>query len=479
MVERGALPFINGRLQPSMFHRPIHKRTHHFCPTFFPTLHASLLTGHALAAFCLLLTAALALAGPWPQWRGPLGTGVSEETDLPLKWSAESNIAWKAAIPGFGASTPAIWNDHVFVTTQDGDKLLLLALDKKAGAHLWTAEVGRGVANIMEMTRGRQGEQRRTQKFHRLHNLASPSPATDGEVVIAHFGNGELAAYDVQGRKLWSHDLQKEHGGYTIWWGHANSPVLYKDLVISVCMQDPLDEVPGPPAESYLVAHDKKTGALRWKTPRPTSAHAEQGDSYTTPLLHPSERGMELIVMGGNQIDGYDPATGKQLWFLPGITGGRTITGPTLGKGLVFATQGMRGPLLAIKLDRTGKLESDDVAWKLSQGTADSACPVVWRDWLFFISDNGIAHCLEAQTGKLLWKERIAGDFKASPIAAEGRIYFLNADGVCTVVKAGPTFEVLATNAVGEKAIASLAVADGKIYLRGQKSLFAIGAERK
>lgn len=432
-----------------------------------------------LAMGFLFLFTSMALGGPWPQWRGPLGTGVSDETGLPLKWTAQSNIAWKADIPGFGASTPAIWNDHVFVTTQDGDKLLLIAFDKKNGANLWTSEAGRGRADVMEMTRGRQGEQRRTQKFHRLHNLASPSPATDGEVVIAHFGNGELGAYDFAGKKLWSHDLQKEHGGYTIWWGHANSPVLSQDLVISVCMQDPLDEVPGPPGESYLVAHDKKSGALRWKTPRHTVAHAEQGDSYTTPILHQSARGAELIVMGGNQIDSYAPATGKQLWFLPGITGGRTITGPTLGDGLVYATQGMRGPLLAIKLEKSGKLESEDVVWKLSQGTADSSCPVIWRDWLFFITDNGIAHCLEAKTGTVLWKERITGDFKASPIAAEGRIYFLNTDGVCTVVKAGPKFEVLATNPIGDKAIASLAVSDSRIYLRTHSALFAIGGEQK
>ena len=445
------------------------------------TIHDSRFTILAIllaVTSCIFFATTFASAGPWPQWRGPLGTGVSEETGLPLTWSAQTNIAWKASIPGFGASTPAIWNQHVFVTTQDGDKLLLLSLDKTTGATNWTQEVGRGQANVMAVTRGREAEQRRTQKFHRLHNLASPSPTTDGEVVIAHFGNGALAAYDFAGKKLWFHDLQKEHGGYTIWWGHANSPVLYQDLVISVCMQDPLDEVPGPPAESYLVAHDKRTGELRWKSLRTTTAHAEQGDSYTTPILYKSEHGMQLIVMGGNQIDGYDPATGRQLWFLPGITGGRTITGPTLNAGLVYATQGMRGPLLAIKLDKTGKLESDAVVWKLNQGTADSACPVVWHDWLFFISDNGIAHCLEAQTGKLLWKERIPGDFKASPVAAEGRIYFLNLDGVCTVVKAGSNFEVLATNSIGEKTIASLAAADGKIYLRGDKSLFAIGAER-
>ena len=425
----------------------------------------------------LTLVCATHAAGPWPQWRGPHGTGVSEEKGLPLTWSDSKNVAWKAPIPGSGASTPAIWDQTVFVTTQEGDKLLLLAIDKQTGATHWTREVGRGETNVMEVTRGRAAEQRRTQKFHRLHNLASPSPTTDGEVVIVHFGNGLLAAYDFSGNKLWSHGLQQEHGGYTIWWGHANSPVLYKDLVISVCMQDPLDDVPGPPAESYLIAHDKKTGSVRWKTVRKTSAHAEQGDSYTTPLLHQTKDRTELIVMGGNQIDGYEPTTGRQLWFLPGITGGRTVTGPTLEGGLVYATQGMRGPLLAIRLDKQGQLAPDDVAWKFTQGTADSCSPVVWGDWLFFISDNGILQCLDAHNGTPLWKERLGGDFKASPIVAEGHVYFVNTEGVCTVIKAGPTFERLASNALADKVIASPAVSDGRIYLRGARTLYAIGAK--
>jgi outer membrane protein assembly factor BamB len=425
----------------------------------------------------LTTSCAAGSAGPWPQWRGPLGTGVSEEKGLPLTWSDGKNISWKIPLPGTGDSTPAIWDDTLFVTTQDGNKLVLLAIDKKSGATRWTREVGRGETKVMEVTRGRAADQRRSQKFHRLHNLASPSPTTDGAVVVVHFGNGLLAAYDFAGNKLWSHDLQQEHGGYTIWWGHANSPVLYQDLVISVCMQDPLDDVSGPPADSYLIAHDKKTGVVRWKTLRKTSAHAEQGDSYTTPVLHQTRGGAELIVMGGNQIDGYEPGTGRQLWFLPGITGGRTVTGPTVQGALVYATQGMRGPLLAIKLDKFGQLGPGEVAWKLSQGTADSCSPVVWGDWLFFISDNGIAHCLEAHTGKLLWKERLAGDFKASPIAAEGHIYFVNLEGVCTVVKAGATFEKLATNTLPDRFIASPAVSDGRIYLRGGKALYAIGGK--
>ncbi len=437
------------------------------------------LPGAAATGILLIAGIGSALSGPWPQWRGPLGTGVCEERGLPLTWSESSSIAWKSPIPGFGASTPAIWNRSIFVTTQEGDKLLLLALDKATGSIEWTREVGKGEANSMEVTRGRQPDQRRTQKFHRLHNLASPSPTTDGEVVVAHFGNGLLAACDFTGAKLWSHQLQEEHGGYTIWWGHANSPVLFQDLVISVCMQDPLDDVPGPPAQSYLIAHDKKTGAVRWKTLRKTMAHAEQGDSYTTPLLHRFSQGTELIVMGGNQIDAYDPATGKQIWFLPGITGGRTVTGPTAEGNLVFATQGMRGPLLAIKANKAGELAPEDVAWKLTQGTADSSSPVVWGDWLFFVTDNGMAHCLEASTGKLLWKERLGGDFKASPIAADGHVYFLNLDGVCTVVKAGPTFEKLAVNKVDDKTIASLAASDGRIYLRSYKSLYAIGEKSK
>jgi outer membrane protein assembly factor BamB len=424
----------------------------------------------------VLLVLAPARAGNWPQWRGPTGDSVSTETGLPVKWSKDTNVVWKCVLPGKGTSTPAIWGEAVFVTAQDREALLLLKVHKATGKIEWTRQVGTDTP-ARRPPRARPGEQRRQQKFHDLHNMSSPSPVTDGELVVVHFGNGDLAAFDFSGRQLWLHNLQKEHGTYTIWWGHANSPVLFGDLVISVCMQDNLADLGGPTATSYLVAHHKRTGVEKWKVLRPTRAEAEQCDAYTTPILRRGKERTELVVMGANQIDAYDPATGKQLWYLPGLTGGRTITGPTLAHGMVYATQGMRGPLVAVRLGGTGELAPTEIVWKQTQGTPDSSCPVVWHDLLFWISDNGFAHCCDARTGELQWKERLVGDFKASPLAAEGRIYFLNRSGVCTVVAAQPRFEKLAVNQLDTEPLASPAVSDGRIYLRGYEELYCIGAK--
>jgi outer membrane protein assembly factor BamB len=429
-----------------------------------------------LTTLLTLALAASAWAGNWPQWRGPTGDSVSTEANLPLKWSEHDQIVWKCPLPEDGASTPAIWGDAIFLTNQQGENLLLLKIDKKAGKVVWTQQVGTGVPRRGPLL-PKQGEGRRQQKFHKLHNMASPSPVTDGEVVVAHFGNGDLAAYDFTGRQLWRRNLQKDYSTYTIWWGHANSPVLYQDLVISVCMQDSLADLQSDKVQSYLVAHDKRTGQEKWKTLRMTDASAEQCDSYTTPLFFKTKNRLELVVMGGNQIDAYDPATGRQLWYLPGIVGGRTITGPTAGQGLIFATQGMRGPFLAIRPGGEGKLPASAVVWKETQGTPDSSCPVVWQDLVFWVADNGVAQCHDARTGELKWKERLpAGDYKASPLAADGRIYFLNLAGLCTVVAAAPRFEKLAENRINDETIASPAVSDGRLYLRGRKTLYCIGA---
>jgi outer membrane protein assembly factor BamB len=424
-----------------------------------------------LVLSALIVAVTSALAGDWPQWRGPTGDSVSTETGLPLRWSEKDNIAWTCRLPGEGNSTPAIWGDAVFLTSQDGEDLLALRIDRRSGRVVWTRKVGTGVANRQEPG----GLKRRQQKFHKLHNLASPSPVTDGEVVIFHFGNGDLVAYNFAGEQLWHHNLQQEQGTYSIWWGHANSPVLYKDLVISVCMQDSLADLGGPTAPSYLIAHDKRSGVVKWKTDRMTRAKAEECDSYTTPLLHKVGDRLELVVMGGNQLDAYDPATGKQLWALPGIVGGRTITGPTVGEGLVYATQGMRGPLLAVR--PSGDKERPEIVWKQTKGTSDSSCPVVWKGLLFWIADNGIAHCCGARTGEIKWQERLPGDYKASPLAADGRIYFLNRAGTCTVVAASAEFHKLTVNEIQGETLASPAVSDGHFFLRAQSMLYCIGTK--
>ena len=426
-------------------------------------------TAYVLPCLLSLLPCLSLRAENWPQWRGPAGTGVTEERELPIVWHESRSIIWKTPLPEWGTSTPAIWGDAIFLTSHTSDnKLLLLRLNKKDGKIVWQQEVGQGEAP-------REAPKRSTQKFHQIHNLASPSPVTDGKVVVVHFGNGDLAAYDFDGKQLWKRNLQEDYGAYSIWWGHANSPVIYGNSVISVCMQDSLSDLREKPLESYLVAHHLYTGRELWKKPRNTGAPGEEADAYTTPLLAKLNGQLQLIVMGGNVLDAYEPGTGEQLWFLDGLKGGRTVTGPTVADDMIYVTRGMRGPLLGIRPSGTGELPRRAIVWDHAEGSPDTCSPVVWNDLLFTVTDDGIARCFDAKTGHIKWKHRITGKYKASPVAVEGRIFFLNTDGLCTVVSAMPKFDKLIENQLDDETIASPAISDGRFYIRGKKSLYCIG----
>lgn len=435
-------------------------------------MHPTLIRCVGSVLTCLL---PLALhAENWPQWRGPDGNGVSRGTDLPIAWNEGSGLAWKCKLPEWGCSTPAIWDDAVFLTSQTEEgHLLLVRISKKTGKVEWQRQVGTGTPGRIPL-RGKSADERRHTKFHIDQNLASPSPVTDGKIVVVHFGNGDLAAYDFQGVQLWRRNLQKDHGEYTIWWGHANSPVLYQSLVISVCMQDSCKDLPGNPSPSYIVAHDKQTGEPMWKKLRMTAATAESCDSYTTPIFRHVDDRVEMIVMGGLVLDAYDPANGTRLWYLPGLIGNRTITGPVIAQGMIYVTQGMRQPLLAVKPSGEGERPRKDIQWKLDQGTSDSPTPVVWGELLFLVTNDGVARCVNAQSGRPVWKQRLKGDYRASPIAAEGRVYFLNMKGLCTVVSASTRFDRLTENQLDDDTLASVAVSDGRLFIRGRKSLYCI-----
>jgi outer membrane protein assembly factor BamB len=376
-------------------------------------------------------------------------------------------------LPENGNSTPAIWRDAIFLTAQEGKKLVLIKISKKTRAIEWTREVGEGETPRQSAGEG-DGSWRGRQKFHASQNLASPSPATDGERVVVHFGNGDLAAYDFAGNRLWKRNLQEDHGTYSIWWGHANSPVLHEGLVISVSLQDSLADLRPNPVESYVVAHDIRTGEKRWYTARNTGAESEPCDSYTTPVFRSTQGGVEMIVTGGTWIDGYDPSTGKRLWWLPDLGGNRTITGPALAEGRIFQTVGMRGPVLAVKLEGSGKLPETSILWRHEQATPDTACLVHADGRIFLVNDGGMASALDARTGERLWKEKLPGDYRASPLAAEGRIYFLSTSGLATIVPSRGTFEKLAENRIPDEFLASPAVSDGRLYLRGRRALYCI-----
>jgi outer membrane protein assembly factor BamB len=252
-------------------------------------------------------------------------------------------------------------------------------------------------------------------------------------------------------------------------------------MVISVCMQDSLADLPehaGKPAASYVVAHDLTTGRVRWHVERNTEAKAEECDAYTTPVLYETEAGARMIVMGGNELTAYDPANGKVVWRLPKLVGGRTVTGPTVGEGKVYATIGMRGPMLAVPLDvpldGEGERSRAEAAWEHRAGTSDSCCAVMWDGLLFSVTDDGIARCFDANVGSIKWQRRLDGSYKASPVAADGRVYFLSTSGKCTVAPATQRFEKLAENQLDDETVASMAVSDGRIYIRGKKRLYAI-----
>ncbi|HOP76932.1 MAG TPA: PQQ-binding-like beta-propeller repeat protein [Thermogutta sp.] len=438
---------------------------------FFDGFSASLcrINARFLVILVLFGPEMISRADNWPAWRGPEGTGVSRETNLPLSWSEEANqgIVWKTAIPEWGNSTPVIWENALFITTQAEDRLLVLRLDKTTGKIVWTRQVG--TAETPE------NKPRGEQKFHRLNNNASPSVVTDGEHVVAHFGNGDLAVFTFDGELLWKRNLQADYGKYTIWWGHANSPVIVDGLVVSVCMQDSLADLQDKPHPSYVVAHDLKTGKEVWYTPRMTGAMRESCDAYTTPLVRRLPDRTEIVVMGAEQLDAYDARTGKQIWYLPGLTGNRTITGPTIENDIVFATIGMRGATFAAKIGGEGRLPPERILWRYEGNNPDSPSPVYSHGLLFLAADNGIVQCLDAKTGELKWRERLGREFKASPLAAEDRIYFLDTSGRCTVVRAAPTFEVLSVNEVKDRSIASPAVSDGHIFIRGRQFVYCIG----
>ena len=409
----------------------------------------------------------------WTQWRGPDGNGVSLDQHVPLEWDESKNIVWTCRLEGWGTSTPAVWDDGIYVTSHSGEKLLLHRVDWTSGAVVWTRQVGMGSVEGVEPY-SKSAEDRRQQMFHSDHNLATPSPVTDGKHVIVHFGNGDLAAYGLDGQLQWKRNLQEDHGPYTIWWGHANSPVLFRDLVISVCMQDSLADLQDELSPSYIMAHDISTGEEKWQTMRMTGAESEPCDSYTPPLLRIGDGGWELIVMGGTQLDAYDPLSGRQLWYLKDLGGNRTITGPTVAGELVYATVGMSGPLLAVKLDGQGEVGSEAIAWQHRRGTPDTTSPVVWNDLLFFISDDGIGRCLDRRNGTTYWKQRLAGDYRASPVAVAGRIYFLNRDGLCTVIAAASEFRKLSENKLDDEFCASPAISKGCLFLRGKEKLYCV-----
>jgi outer membrane protein assembly factor BamB len=398
-----------------------------------------------------------ALAEDWPQFRGPGGQGRSSEVGLPLKWTETENVAWKTEVPGESWSSPIVWGERVFVTTatDEGKSCRVLALDRKQGSVVWNVEV------LQQEPIYRQDR----------NTNATPTPATDGERICVCFGDGSLAALDFNGRVLWSnrdYPFYSQHG-------LASSLLLYQDLVIQArdgsSAEDKELGWQRPWDQAYILALDVRTGRERWKARRGLSRI-----SHGMPTVWEHDGRVEVVSEAGDVVQGFDVLTGERIWSQEVIGEGK-VPSTVIGEGLVFTSGGWGGreSIKAFRLGGQGDLGVSGLVWEQKKGLPKVPSMVYVEPHLFAVTDNGIATCMEAATGKILWQERLGGNYSASPVAAEGRIYFTSDEGLTTVVAASPEFQRLAENRLNDKVQASAAFSQGQIFLRTERHLFAIG----
>jgi outer membrane protein assembly factor BamB len=407
-----------------------------------------------------VLSLSVVRAENWPQWRGPNLNGVSNEKNLPVKWSAEENVAWKVAMPGLSGSTPIIWRDRIFVSVAEGDNLALWCIARNNGEVVWKQPLGAGNVKM------------------RKHNMSSPSPVTDGRAVYVITGTGILKAFDFAGKELWTRDIQKEYGAFGLNWGYASSPLLFDDsLFVQVLHGMKTDE------PSYVMRIDKKNGKTLWKVDRPTNAIRESPDSYTTPALLRYGKTTEIVITGGDCVTGHDPANGKELWRANGLNPEnnpfyRIVASPIVFNEIIYAPTRVK-PLLALRAGGRGDITSSHVLWSTVNGP-DVPTPVTDGKYFYIVNDRGIVWALDAKTGAEVYgQQRLKpGTYSGSPVLADGRIYITDEDGLTTVIAAGPKFEVLAENPLNEYCLSSPAISDGRIYIRTSGHLYAIGSKK-
>ena len=402
-----------------------------------------------VAAFALAFTTAHA-ADDWPQFRGPTGQGISDAKDVPAEWSDTQHIAWKVEVPGKGWSSPVLSHGKLYLTTAVGDagsgvSLRALCLDAKDGHTLWDTEIF-------------QPEPTAVTAMHRKNSLASPSPIVTEDRLYVHFGHMGTAALDLAGKLVW----KQTELAYAPVHGTGGSPALVGDALVFSC-----DGASDP----FVAALDAATGKVRWKTPRNTTA--QKPFSFCTPLAISVGSATQVILPGSGFVGSYDPRDGHENWRVNYGEGYSVIPRPVFAHGLLFISSSFNKPvLLAVRPDgaKDDATESN-VAWTLNKAVPHSASMLVLDDELYFVSDAGIASCADAKTGEIHWSERLGGGFSASPFAADGRVYFQNETGTTFVLKAGKKFEQLAKNDIGEPTLASIAVAEGTLYLRSEKYL--------
>lgn len=407
-------------------------------------------------AGALVFFGSVGWADNWPQWRGPQRTGVSKATDLPTQWSRDDNIAWKLSLPETSGATPIVWGDHVFLNVAQDKDLSLWAISRQDGRVLWQQHLD-----------GRNVDKRKG-------NMSSPSPVTDGKTVWVMTGTGVLTAFDFQGNPLWKRDLQREYGEFGINHGYSSSPMLHDGVLFVQVLHGFLTDDP-----SYVLAINGANGENLWHVERPTDAPKEAPDAYTTPALWQLAGETAIVISGGDYVTGHDPASGREIWRVGGLNPTRNpmqriVASPVVvGKRLFVPSR--VNPLLAL-VAINGIDNEPQVEWSMDRGP-DVPSPAVDDQFVYLLNDKGILWCLDASSGDVVWgPERIpSAIYSASPLVADGKLYATSEQGLTTVIKAGPQFEVLAENSIDEYTLASMAVAGSQIFLRTAEHLYCIG----
>ncbi len=432
---------------------------------------------HRSLPLLLIFAAISCLAGPsdWPGWRGPTANGVSTLKGIPISWSHQQNVAWKAAVPGRGHSSPVVWGNRLFLTTDiegevipgaepakhnmggqpfrhpdsvSGNRkhtLKVMCIDTGSGKMLWERTAYQGAV---------------FDDIHKFNTYATPTAVTDGKSVYAYFESQGLYKYDFGGNLLWKISL----GGIsTLGIGTGVSPVLFQDKILILADQD-------DGQSSFLAAVSTADGKIAWKVAR------KEAITWTTPVIIESGKGPLLIVSATEDVVAYDPRTGKEIWRTEGVDGNSVHT-PVFGHGMVYVSTGFpKKRVMAIRLDP--KQGEDRVAWKYDKGTGYIPSAILYGDYLYIMTGNGLLTCLDARTGEPKYEGKRfpqPGEFTSAPVAADGKLMITSNDGDTYILKAGPAHEILATNSLGEQVFASLALSGGSVYIRSAGNLYRIG----
>jgi outer membrane protein assembly factor BamB len=435
---------------------------------------ASMKLSHVFLFALATAFAVPAAASNWANWRGPNYNGSTDATNLPATFSPNKNVVWVRNMPGPSAATPIIWGDKVFISSTGGGELLAMCLDRKTGRELWRKTVGAGF--------------RRDNRS----NYASPSPVTNGEVVVFFYGTGDLVTYDLDGKELWRKKI--ENGKFSFQWTFSSTPALLGGKIYLQVLQRNTRAGKGSGGDSYLLAMDAKTGKQLFRHLRPSKAKAESLEAFSTPIPYEANGRKELVVVGGDCLSGHNLDTGEEYWrwgtWNPGRIGHwRLVPSPVVGGGVVLASAPKKAPIHAVRAGLTGAHQGKNgLGWTGGDKiTSDVPTPLFYKGSFYVLSD--LKECLskvDPRTGNAAWTTPLPDGrlWRASPTGADGKIWIMNYAGLVVIVDADNgkiVHQVKMTDKKfnsrdGTKHIrASIAVANNQLYIRTHEKLFCIG----